>query len=856
MKKYCLLFFMSFTYYFLNAQTYPEVHNYRPRIYIDSSRFAYLSANKNIGECGETYTRFINAVYGNWYNDPELYLLGEDSTKWTWTFSSKWASMQGNMVPAIYKITKDPLDLKRCRFLAEKFIAYYDTLNFDNYDWYSNENLIRAFSDNAGILLDWCYQDFSIDLRRRFVKIYYKINQYFMDTYIISSAGDSYVSSHNAWNTIYANQNSLVLYNADELSVGQKDTVKSWYDLVYEKWIYGFMPCYGYYRDDDGGWNWTAAYSMWSLVDQFQLFENMEIATDKDFYHDLPWVENSINQYWYFIQPNGWTINWGDGFTQMSADRVMHIHAREFNDPKSQYLSQYYSKFENISWTWPLFQNLLYKDFEMGEIHKPSLPLNWWSDKVGLSISRTSWDSSSAMVWFFNSPTKKAAHEHRDNNTFCVYKYAPQIINSGYYYYYGNSHYANYYQRTIAHNCVVVYDSTEKFTYNGNPASNDGGQQESATLMNYNDIFEAQFNKGKWLQFASGDNYCYNFADATLSYDTNKLNKFYRKVLFYKPDIVIVLDQIYLKNTETKQRNAKFILHFQNKPEINGENINTKVAKHIETYNGKDIFQANGGGNVAVRTLLPENTTTTRIGGEGYEFYVDGINYPVEVEMDSINTTPGKWRIEVSPNKVKDTLAFLNVISIGDSIRPAKAQGVLHCNSYSIAADLDSVIFFFFNDFQNKDIHRAYDVIGNRFVNLFFADLASSSTYALLINGQNEKILNTDENGILQYKTFLSQEINTIELHRTIIDESVSSDNSTEFTIAPNPNTGQFKISFNDKIYRNVKISIFDLSGYKIYEGEIENNEMINLENQALGTYLIKLESNNVKKIYKVSIAK
>ncbi len=855
MKKIFLFLALMFFTYNSNAQHYPEVKDSRPRIYIDSARFAYLAANRTIGECGETYSRFINAVYSNWYNDPELYLLEEDSTKWTWTFTSKWASTQCKMVASIYQITKDPLDLKRCRFIADKIITFYDTLDFDNYDWYTNENFIRAFSDDAGILLDWCYKDFSPEIRSRFVQTYFKVNQYFMDTYITSSAGNSYVSSHNAWNTIYANQNSIVLYNADEFSAGQRDTVKNWYEIVYEKWIYEFMPCYSYYRDDDGGWNWTAAYSMWSLVDQFQLFENMKIATGKDFYHDLPWVRNSINQYWYFIQPDEWTINWGDGFTKLDADRVMHIHAREFNDPRSQWLAQYYSKFENIGWTVPLFNNLLYKDFEMPYIEKPNLPLNWWADKVGLSVSRTGWDSSAALVWFFNSPSKKAAHEHRDNNSFCVYKYAPQIINSGYYYSYGNSHYNNYYQRTIAHNSIVVYDSTEKFYNGGNLVSNDGGQMESPTLMNYEDIFEPQYQKGKWLQFVDDDDYCYSVADAKQSYDTSKLDKFIRKSLFYKPDKLIILDQVHLKNIETAQRDAKFVLHFQNKPVINGEIINTNVADHIETFNGKDVYQANRGGNVAIRTLLPENTQTTRIGGEGYEFYVDGVNYPVEVEMDSINTTPGKWRIEVSPTQVKDSLTFLHIISIGDSTNPAKAQGTVYQSKSSDIADLDSIIFFFDNNAQYNNIHLADSILGNRNVELVFLDLSPFNSYQLLINGNNETIIHTDSYGIVRSKLYLNSGFNKIELYGIIID-NVEDNSKKDFVISPNPNSGQFKIEFNDDIFENLLVKVFDISGKKVFEEISYTNQMINLENQGIGTYFINITGKNINKTYKVSITK
>jgi hypothetical protein len=90
----------------------------------------------------------------------------------------------------------------------------------------------------------------------------YVMNREFMNTFIYSSAGNSYVSSHNTWNTIFCNQNVLALHDADGLTAAEKDTVLQWHRALYDKLIYQFIPCWTYYRDDDGGWNWGAAYAM------------------------------------------------------------------------------------------------------------------------------------------------------------------------------------------------------------------------------------------------------------------------------------------------------------------------------------------------------------------------------------------------------------------------------------------------------------------------------------------------------------------------------------------------------------------------------------------------------------------
>lgn len=98
------------------------------------------------------------------------------------------------------------------------------------------------------------------------------------------------------------------------------------------------------------------------------------------------------------------------------------------------------------------------------------------------------------------------------------------MIDAGTYDTYAGSHYLNYYQRTIAHNSICVFDSTEVYTNFGQPASNDGGQIESYALQNYNDIFLPQNQRGAWIKYAAGADYQYIISDAQLSYDTTKLD--------------------------------------------------------------------------------------------------------------------------------------------------------------------------------------------------------------------------------------------------------------------------------------------------------------------------------------------
>lgn len=838
MKKLQIIIWLLVWGNMVSAQIYPTIHFNRPRIYIDSTRFAFLQNNLATGNCGSTYSSFNNAIYSNWYNDPQLYLLGSDSTLWTWNFESQWAQYQGQFLPALYKITNDSIALKRCRFLITEINNKIDTINFSNYGWYQNETLIRNLSDVGGMLLDWCYDSLPQPMRIHLAQNLYKLYSYFMNTYILTSYGNVYVTGHNIWNIYYANQYALVLDSAEGITAAQQDSITSWYQISYDKAVNEILPVAGYYRDDDGGWNWQAAYSIWSLVDEFQFFENMRIATGKNFYSELPWIENSINQYWHFIQPDGWTINWGDGFAKRQGDRAIYRHAQIYNDPKSLWLSQFHSQPNNITWTWPLFQKLLYFDFNATPIVQPDVPHDWFSDKTGLSVSRTDWSDTATVVWVYNAPTKKAGHEHRDNNSFCIYKNAPQINNSGYYYSYGDSHYINYYMRTIAHNSICVFDSTETYSNWNAVVSNDGGQIESQTLYNFEDVLSPNAQRGSWELWGNGTNYCYTISDAEQSYDSNKLDQFRRRVLFYKPNQVIVLDHLHLVNTATQHREAKFILHFQQKPVLSGNLINTLIENHIETFNGKDIIQANGNGNVAIRTLLPVNSKTTRIGGSSYEYYVNGQNYPLSVAPDSIHTTAGKWRIEVSPTEIADSLIYLHTISIGDSANESIPGGIGQKNESTIGIDWTNTLFFFAS---NGNIDRLYQVMdevpGSRSIDIFGADLVPTQLYHIKLNNVIVSTLNSDNYGVLESNIKLPIGNHKIEIVNTSISIDSTSGKKNSITIFPNPTNDILYIVTENNF--NTEIEISTISGELIYEGE--NISKIDVSKWERGTYVISI---------------
>jgi hypothetical protein len=858
MKKWFTLFLFIISI-FCRAQSYPAIHLNRPRIWADSTRFSWLQNNINSGDCGATYSDFIYRYDNYWITDPQLYLTGSDSTVWTWNWSSVYARDEALYTAFLFKLNGDNLSLKRCNFILNRYTCCIDTINFYTMEWFAKETLLRTLSDAGDLILDWCYNYLTPAKRQQLALSIFKMDREFMSTYIFSSAGNSYVSSHNAYNSVQTMQNAITLYQADGLSNSKLDSVWNWYMALYIKWTTGFLPIYGYYRDDDGGWNWGAAYAMWSLTDQFKLFDNMRIGTTKNFFTDLPWVLNSINQYWYFNQPDYYCIHLGDGMTAMLGDNVIYRHASLFQDPRSMWMSQFFAQPLFMTYTWPVFNKLFYKDFTLLSINKPNPPLDWISDKVGLSVSRTSWDSTSAMVWFFNSWSKKASHEHADNNTFAIYKYAPLIIDAGYYDLYGSIHFKNYYTRTIAHNSVCVYDSTEHFFYGTEPVSNDGGQIYSPPMMTYDDIFAPQFQRGRWILYGTGNGYCYNIADAKLSYDSTKVDRFTRRLLFFRPDKVILLDHLHLKNVGVKQRIPKWIVHFTNQPSVNGTLVSTIVPGHLETFSGRDYTMSYHGGNVAIRTLLPLSTQTTRIGGTGYEYWVNNTNYPPTGTIDTVHATPGKWRLEVIPTQVTDTIIFFHTIKIGDSIVSSLPGGTGQINKYTAGADWDNTLFFFnAQGDTGTDYHIMTQIRGNRSLLIFAADLIPEYLFNILVDQTVIATFRSDHNGILQLPAgWISAGEHIIEIEKkpgTVPVDETGKLTTGLISVFPNPVDETLTVEVHHKTGEVIEFTLYTPQGVLISSGKTRQKEVINVRHFAAGTYWLEAHNPAHQQVMKIVI--
>ena len=305
-----------------------------------------------------------------------------------------------------------------------------------------------------------------------------------------------------------------------------------------------------------------------------------------------------------------------------------------------------------------------------------SIPLTrYFPYPYGGMVARTGWESGSTSQTVVAdlrvSERQFNNHQHMDAGSFQIYYKGPLAVESGLYQGTGGSydseHFLNYYQRTIAHNCMLVYNPHEVFTRHGRTISNDGGQRWPA---NGNSpyaielVMTDEYLKGEVKAYDFGPDpqkpdYSYLKGDITRAY-TDKVKNHQRAFVFLNlhneqvPAALIVYDYLVTSNKSFKK---SWTLHSVQEPVFNGNTCT--VVCNEKGYNGKLVN--------TVLLPLPQNISWTKIGGPGHEFRVGGVNYPNKHRIENHSGDGAAWRAELSPTTPSETDVFLNVMQVTDA---------------------------------------------------------------------------------------------------------------------------------------------------------------------------------------------
>lgn len=411
-----------------------------------------------------------------------------------------------------------------------------------------------------------------------------------------------------------------------------------------------------------------------------------------------------------------------------------------------------------------LFDYLFFNPDVQPQFDKSHLPLTRYFDEpLGAMIARTGWDdgldAETAIAEMKIGTMNFANHQHLDAGSFQLYYKGPLAPESGVYEgkkgAYGSEHFKNYYQRTIAHNTMLIYDTNEKFLWQGQEVINDGGQHfpnGGREPLNLDMLQNGKYESGKVLAHHYGPDdvkpeYSFIKGDLTKAYG-QKVDGFTRSFVFLNfddqdvPAALVVYDRVTSTNKEFKKY---WLLHSVEEPVIDG--ATTEVQRTEKGYNGKLINTS----------LLPldSNREVTKIGGRGQEYSVFGQNFDQPFRNPGKNSSDSAmWRVQISPRSSAAEDHFLNVMQVMENEGTAAPLRVeLLKQGQLIGAGVGNRVVFFSADESLLKNRHNITLRGDRMSRVLVTDLEEGH-WSVARAGDTKKLLKTlvNESGVLYFE--------------------------------------------------------------------------------------------------------
>ena len=375
---------------------------------------------------------------------------------------------------------------------------------------------------------------------------------------------------------------------------------------------------------------------------------------------------------------------------------------------------------------------------------------NGWP--LGQMISRAEWGDPDAAATFMKIKERHTVnHEQEDAGTFQIYYKGILTGDSGYYGSVMSDHYNAYHSATIAHNGILVYDTTSTDAlYTGgqrSPATKGSGGDWDKWINNQSsgqDKGDGNYDSGNvtGVQYGYKDvahklaKYAYIAGDITVAYDTTaQVNHVERRMLTVYTDnadfpmVFFVYDDVEAKGAGFE---TKFLLH-----------VNTTSAP---TVSGNTVTINNGLGKL-VLTCLTDYARIDQIGGRGT---VDGKysaaqsqNYVVNgVQVcDADGKDDGCWgRVEiVSTSKATDA-GQVNAAPAISHITGTGVEGGVFGNVAAV----------FMTSRERVTAAQTFTVSGSGEMEYYVSGVAAGN-WTISVGGTTKTVTATEDGGLLVF---------------------------------------------------------------------------------------------------------
>jgi hypothetical protein len=401
----------------------------------------------------------------------------------------------------------------------------------------------------------------------------------------------------------------------------------------------------------------------------------------------------------YTILPEGrWLANDGDGPTDASGGlgkthlpsaEVFHFYGLRNNNAYSRWLGRRLGGGVNAGWERP-WQAILWADDSGDEKPLGDLPPVRLFPSNQVAVMRSGWNlsakSTDIVAAFYCRPYE--VHTHFDAGHYVIWRGLDLLAGrNGFYAGTQNVFHHNFFTRTPAHNCVLIYDPEEKGIGRGEFwQANDGGQTigDPAPYLVSNRLlkgFNPYRSRGQICNFVDERDLTYLYADISPAYNAEKAAHLARAFLWLKPATFVVCDRV----AATKAQSAKrWVLNTATKPSADGgEKIVAGGAEAgiLENADVHLVTLQRGRSTLFLQPLLPERPLVRRIGGEGYSYWCDGKNWEPPLAREGREDRQREtgadhfWRIEIEPTEPAADVVFLNVLdaAAADAAAPPSA---------------------------------------------------------------------------------------------------------------------------------------------------------------------------------------
>jgi len=368
------------------------------------------------------------------------------------------------------------------------------------------------------------------------------------------------------------------------------------------------------------------------------------------------WLDDMNQNGWVGLAPddpkkNVWTHPW---LVQM-----LLYGAVQYHDP---YLLGEYLRLRDTGRAWTAIEDVIRRDGSSQPKDLADLPhFRWLGGPVGTLLMRTGWGEDDLVGLYKVMPLFAKNHDHLDRLSFQLYCRGALAIDSGIYEGegsgYDSDHWLNYFQRTIAHNTLLVREPGEKTVYRGKTVQADGGQfypDEGANPVGLEGIADPKFRIARVVNadVSEAEGWAVVTGDATAGYGGKaQLVERTFAVVFGGEGLlkatIVVRDRVASRDPSFRK---VWLLHSIEEPErfANVVKINRRGGR-------------NSGGVLMSVTLLPEPAVFEKIGGPGKEFLVDSVNYATSKGGDAEG---GAWRMEVSAADQGRETGFLHALEV------------------------------------------------------------------------------------------------------------------------------------------------------------------------------------------------